>query len=233
MNIFKVDKQLNYGRHVMANYAQSLTCSSVLDLGAGQGIDLDIFRKQHSSIKSFAVEGWKSNITILENNGHVVCGTDIEKEKLPFSDGTIDCIILNQILEHTKDIFWIMNECTRVLTDGGSLIIGVPNLAALHNRIFLLLGKQPTCIRTNSAHVRGFTKGGIVDFINIYPGYKLTDFSGSNFYPFAPWLAKPLGRLFPELSVSLFFKFKKLEKYNGEYIAFPQKNRLATNYFTG
>ena len=227
-----VDKQLNYGRSIILNYAKKIECQSVLDLGAGQRVDLDVFKKQHPLIKSYAVENWDSNIEILENNNHIVCGTDIEKERLPFDDNSIDCIILNQILEHTKDIFWIMHECTRVLTDGGSLIIGVPNLAALHNRIFLLMGKQLTCIRTNSAHVRGFTKVGVVDFINIYSGYKLTNFSGSNFYPFAPWLAKTLSRLFLELSVSLFFRFNKIKKYNDESIDYPGKNRLATNYFT-
>jgi len=168
--MLRIDKQLNYGRSIILNYAKKIECQSVLDLGAGQGIDLDIFKNQHPLIKSYVVENWGSNIEILEKNSHVVCGTDIEKERLPFDDNSIDCIILNQILEHTKDIFWIIHECTRVLMHSVSLIIGVPNLAALHNRVLLLLGKQPTCIQTNSAHVRGYTKGGMIDFMNIFPG---------------------------------------------------------------
>ena len=231
--MLNVDKQLNYGRSMILNYAKQIECQSVLDLGAGQGIDLDIFKNQHPLIKSYAVENWSSNIEILEKNGHVVCGTDIEKEKLPFDDNSIDCIILNQILEHTKDIFWIIHECTRVLRHSGSLIIGVPNLAALHNRALLLFGKQPACIQTNSAHVRGYTKGGMIDFMNIFPGYRLSDFSGSNFYPFSPFLAMPLSRILPTFSVSLFFRFTKVSEYNNQYIKYPIKEKLATNYFTG
>lgn len=231
--MLRVDKQLNYGRSIILNYAKKIECQSALDLGAGQGIDLDIIKKQHPLIKSYAVENWSSNIEILEKNGHVVCGTDIEKEKLPFDDNSIDVIILNQILEHTKDIFWIIHECTRVLNPSGNLIIGVPNLAALHNRIVLLFGKQPSCIQTNSAHVRGFAKGAIVDFINIFSGYRLSDFSGSNFYPFSPFIAMPLSRLLPTFSVSLFFRFTKVLEYNDEYIKYLAKEKFATNYFVG
>ena len=100
--MLSVDKQLNYGRSIILNYAKQIECQSLLDLGAGQGIDLDIFKNQHPLIKSYAVENWSSNIEILEKNGHVVCGTDIEKEKLPFDDNSIDCIILNQILKMNK-----------------------------------------------------------------------------------------------------------------------------------
>ena len=217
-NMFRTDKQLNYGRSIILNYAKQIECQSVLDLGAAQGADLDIIKKQHPLIKSYAVENWSSNKKILEKNGHVVFNKDIEKESLPFDDNSIDVIILNQLLEHTKDIFWIIHECTRVLNLDGSLIIGVPNLAALHNRIFLLFGKQPSCIQTNSAHVRGFTKDGIVDFMNIFSGYRLSDFSGSNIYPFSPFLAMPLSRVLPTFSVSLFFRFTKVLEYNDEYI---------------
>jgi len=231
--MFRVDKSLNYGRSIISKYSKEGFYGSVLDLGAGQGIDLDIFKKQNSSIKSFAVENWTSNIKILEKNGHIVCGTDIEKEQLPFEDDSMDVVIINQLLEHTKDIFWIMHESTSILKISGSLIIGIPNLAALHNRVLLLFGNQPSCIQTKSAHVRGYTKDGLVDFINIFDGYKLEDCSGSNFYPFSPFFARPLSQLLPTLSVSLFFKFSKVIEYRDEYIVFPTENKLATNYFTG
>ena len=51
--MLRVDKQLNYGRSIILNYAKQIECQSVLDLGAGQGIDLDIFKNQHPSIKSY------------------------------------------------------------------------------------------------------------------------------------------------------------------------------------
>ena len=51
-----------------------------------------------------------------------------------------------------------MHEFSRVLKVGGQIIVGLPNLAALHRRILLLLGKQPTCIRANGALSEGSLK---------------------------------------------------------------------------
>jgi SAM-dependent methyltransferase len=105
----------------------------------------------------------------------------------PFDDGSFDIIIANQILEHTIELFWIFHEITRVLKKGGGkLIIGVPNLASLHNRFLLSIGRQPTSIKSASAHIRGFTKPDMVCFVNTcWPGgYKLVKWGGSNFYPF-------------------------------------------------
>ena len=85
---------------------------------------------------------------------------------------------------------------------GGKLIIGVPNLASLHNRILLCLGRQPSPIKTHSAHVRGYTKYDLLDFLqSCFPeGYALKDFKGSNFYPFPPVVAKPLAQILPNMA---------------------------------
>lgn len=101
---------------------------------------------------------------------------------------------MNQIFEHVKEVFWILHEVTRVLKKGGSLIVGVPNLASLHNRFLLLLGAQPTSIQNDSAHLKGFTKSDFKKLLQsgFNGGYKLEGFAGSNFYPFPPLLAKPL-----------------------------------------
>jgi hypothetical protein len=74
--MLNVDKQLNYGRSMILNYAKKIECQSVLDLGAGQGVDLDIFKKQHPLIKSYAVENWSSNMEFLEKSGHFVFTTN-------------------------------------------------------------------------------------------------------------------------------------------------------------
>ena len=39
------------------------------------------------------------------------------KGTAPFEDETVDILIVNQILEHCKEIFWIFHELTRVLKD--------------------------------------------------------------------------------------------------------------------
>jgi hypothetical protein len=115
------------------------------------------------------------------------------------------------------------------------LIIGVPNLASLHNRLLLLLGKQPTPIQTNSAHIRGFTKGDILKFVDsCFPGgYELKAFGGSNFYPFPPMIARPLARFFPTMAWGIFLLLEKQRDYQREFLEYPIAQRLETNFYVG
>ena len=158
---------------------------------------------------------------------------NLEKDSFPFKNDFFDLIIANQILEHCKEIFWIFHEVSRTLKIGGYFYIGVPNLASFHSRLLLVVGRQPTCIQTASAHIRGFTKKDLLKFTeSCFPGgYTVELFKGSNFYPFPPFLAKPLAELFPNSSVSIFIVMKKSKEYNSEFIKFPIG--LETNYWIG
>lgn len=56
-----------------------------------------------------------------------------------------------------------------VLKLDGILIVGAPNLAALHNRVLLLFGGQPTVLKLGLAHVRGLTWAGFRNFLRAVP----------------------------------------------------------------
>ena len=182
-----------------------------------------------------AVEAYEPYAQELRSLGIEVFSANIEHDRLPFENNQCDLIIANQVLEHTKEIFWIFNEISRVLPVGGHLIIGVPNLASLHNRLLLLLGKQPSPIKTASAHIRGFTKGDILHFLeSCFPGgYRMTAFGGSNFYPFPPVIAKPLAHLMPTMAWGIFLLFEKKRSYNRQFLDFPVHERLETNFYLG
>ncbi|MCS7123237.1 MAG: class I SAM-dependent methyltransferase [Candidatus Aenigmarchaeota archaeon] len=230
-----VDTNLNYGRHIIKEFANLIQVyENVLDIGAGIGEDLTIYKKTCDGASLFALDFEEKNVKQLLEKGICAYKIDIERQKFPFNDEFFDVINANQILEHTKEIFWILHEVSRVLKIGGYLVIGVPNLASLHNRILLLLGKQPTCIKNTSAHVRGFTKGDIIELLNIFEGgYDIIKFKGSNFYPFPSKVANFLSRIFPELSVSIFLSAKKRKKYSDEYIEYLKKSLLETNFHMG
>jgi hypothetical protein len=144
-------------------------------------------------------------------------------------------ILINQVFEHVKDVFWILNEISRVLKVGGHLIVGVPNLASLHNRFLLLMGKQPTSIKNNSAHLRGYTKSDFRNLLNagFTDGYSLAGFGGSNFYPFPGPIAKPLAGLIPTMAWGIFMNWKKEKAYKNEYLVYPIEKQLETSFFLG
>ena len=79
----------------------------------------------------------------------------------------MDVVISNQVFEHLKNVWRPMSEIGRVLREGGWLVLSVPNLASLHNRVLLALGRQPTSIRTLGPHVRGYTLGEMSRFVGL------------------------------------------------------------------
>jgi SAM-dependent methyltransferase len=231
-----IDRELNYGRNLIEKFLKdSLPFEKVLDIGAGHGDDLMYALKIQKKAILFAIENYSPYVKELESKGFQVFVRDIEKEKLPFDDESLDVILINQVFEHVKDVFWILSEISRVLKVGGHLIVGVPNLASLHNRLLLLVGKQPTSIQNNSAHLRGYTKSDFGNLLNsgFIDGYSLVNFGGSNFYPFPSFIAKPLAYLFPTMAWGIFMHWKKVKAYKFEYLNYPIEKKLETNFFVG
>ena len=231
-----IDRQLNYGRHHIQKFITvAQPFSTVLDLGAGHGDDLLIARRIYPGAKLFAVENFDPYAEELKQKEIEVIKTNLETDALPFKNGSIDIVICNQILEHCKEVWWIFHEISRVLSKNGKLIIGVPNLASLHNRLLLLCGEQPTSIKNNSAHLRGYTKKDLLNLLDSgFPsGYILKCFGGGNFYPFPGMIAKPLSNLLPSFAWSIFLMFEKIGNYQSGFLKYPIEKRLETNFFLG
>ena len=228
-----IDRSLNYGRPVIRRFLEhSRPYRSVLDIGAGGGADLMSARAVEPEARLHAIEVWPPNVQALERQGVSVHRLDLEQDALPFGAGSLDVVIANQILEHTKEIFWIFHEVARALRPGGQFIVGVPNLASLHNRLLLLCGRQPSVIKSASAHVRGFTRPDLLHFLaSAAPGiFTERDHAGSNFYPLPGVLARPLAAALPTLAWGLFMRLEKTGTYDGQFVGFPEHARLETNF---
>lgn len=231
-----IDRLLNYGRHCIADFVMTAApISRALDVGAGGGSDLQIVRSISPSADIVAIEGFRLFQERLAAAKIKSTSIDIEKDVFPFEDRSFDLVIANQVLEHVKEIFWTFHNITRVLRVGGHLIVGVPNLASLHNRILLLLGRQPTAIGNHSAHIRGYTKVDMLRLLECgFPGgFELRASRGSNFYPFPPVIARPLARAFPNMAVSFFLLLRKTREYEDSFLRYPVEMQLNTNFFVG
>lgn len=224
---------LNYGQESICHFLRNSQYTKVLDIGCGKGRDLQIAKKYAKS-NNLKLHGIDINTdTNLVEEGIDLLSVDIEKERLPFADKSFDIVIANQVLEHTKEIFWISNEICRVLKINGRFIIGVPNLAALHNRLLLLIGKHPTCIKTGSAHVRGFTVNDLVGFYVDIGGLELLEIRGENLYPFSPFVSKCLTKPLPNIAVSIFLLFEKKRNFQNNFIEYLEHSKLETPFFRG
>lgn len=146
---------------------------------------------------------------------------DLESEKLPYPDQYFDIIVIDQMLEHLKNIDHALNEMFRVLKFRGYLLISVPNLAAWHNRLLLLLGRQPLCINIPSDHIRGFTFPILNKMLRL-KGFTIVHRAGAGFYPLWGGIAKMAARLFPRFTVYSIMLHRKIAA------SLPNNNLLQT-----
>ncbi|OGS33359.1 MAG: hypothetical protein A2293_08785 [Elusimicrobia bacterium RIFOXYB2_FULL_49_7] len=209
---------LAYGREILLGWVRQYAGSpdrsfSVLDVGCGKGADLlNIKTAGFHQADLFGIETYPPNQQICDAAGIKIFGVNIEEQPLPLPDHGLDIIIANQILEHCKELFFVFSEFSRVLKPGGLLLVGVPNLAAYHDRIALLLGRQPTCIKVLGPHIRGFTASGLRQFADCEGYFRMTDRRGCGFYPFPVFLSRLLSRLFPTFSTSIHLCFERTDK---------------------
>ena len=230
------DQLETYGPQVVEELVSGLkSLQLIVDLGAGSGRDLQIVRRFHPTAQLVAIEAGQEYAGALQGKADRICVANIERDPLPFLDCQADLIIANQVLEHTKEIFWIFHEVSRSLKIGGYFLFGVPNICSLHNRFLLLLGRQPTQHKVCSAHVRPFSKNDTIAFLNAcFPGgYELAMFRGAQFYPFPRGIARMLANAFPTFAFTIFFLIRKTKEYHSEFATYPARAQLETNFWTG
>ena len=233
-------EHLTYGRPILAGWAvehlralPAAVVPKILDLGCGQGDDLAGFAAAvDRKCDLYGLEGYGPYREICAARGIETFPINVERDPLPFPDQSLDVVSMNQVLEHTKDIFFIFSEASRTLKPGGLFLVGVPNLAAWHDRLMLLLGRQPSGMKVLGPHVRGFTRQGLQKFAECDGYFELDGFRGSAFYPFPAGLSRLLARLFPGLATAIFFRFRRTEK-PGVFIEVLRARRFETDYYQG
>jgi SAM-dependent methyltransferase len=174
---------------------------ALLDVGCWDGSHTERYARVLGG-PAFGVELFEGPAREAESRDITVARLDLETGAFPWADGSMDVVVSNQVFEHLKNVWRPMSEIYRVLKPGGWLVLSVPNLGSLHNRVLLALGRQPTSIRTLGPHVRGYTFGEIRRFVALDGGFRVTRASGVGFYPFPVPLANPIARAWPGASHS-------------------------------
>lgn len=151
-------------------------------LGAGRVLGVEVYEEQAAQAQARGLE---------------VARVDLEAGRLPWEDESVDVVVCNQVLEHLKDIWLPMTEMHRVLRRGGHAILSVPNLASLHNRVLLALGRQPTSIRVFGPHVRGYAFREFRDLVSRDGAYEVEQALSAGFYPLPARLSPPFSALWP------------------------------------
>ena len=174
---------------------------TLLDVGCWDGEGTAAYGEACQARQLFGVEVCEEQACSAERKSITVAHCNLEEPLFPWSAASMDVVVCNQVLEHLKNVFAVMDEIARVLKPDGILVASVPNLGSLHSRIMLLLGMQPSMIRVFGPHVRSFTHGEFKLFLTAGGAFEIIESRGVGFYPFpANAVSNWIGRLWPSAS---------------------------------
>lgn len=143
-------------RHLMHQEIREIEITgSVADLGAGH---------KKSYAHQMPQKGLIYLKTVDQKETADVPGVNFEKDSLPFSDNSLDTVLMFNLLEHIFNYCLIVNESKRVLKSGGKIVGFVPFFCPYHP------GPRDFFRYTNEALEKIFINAGFEkDKISIVP----------------------------------------------------------------
>ncbi|MDP2939848.1 MAG: class I SAM-dependent methyltransferase [Candidatus Omnitrophota bacterium] len=136
-----------------------LSDSKVLDVGCSKGYIADLLKFKKCYV--VGIEKDKPTSNIARKYCNEVITTDIENfAELPYPDGFFDFILCLDVLEHIARPDIILDKLRNYLSNNGSIIVSLPNIARFENRLKLLFGKfdyNEKASAFNKGHLRFFT----------------------------------------------------------------------------
>jgi SAM-dependent methyltransferase len=190
----------------------------VLDVGCGDGTFSKMIFDMGDDV--YGINKRAERVEIARQKGVKASVADLG-EQLPFDDQFFSLVYAAEVLEHVYDTEFFLHEAKRVLKRDGALIITVPNLACLPNRVRLVFGLYPRYVAPArkhwgvGEHVRAFTKGMLIELL-ARNGFEFEDLRANlvSLLPTRrtrrPW-SKRVGRVFPAIGEVLICKARKSE----------------------
>jgi len=110
------------------------TKGRILDLGAFQGSMTIKLKEMGFDVKACDID----NSQFDENLIGVKCDKVNVDEGLPYQDEYFDVVCFTEVIEHLKRPYNALQEISRVLKKGGTLIISTPNIMNWYSRMKFL-----------------------------------------------------------------------------------------------
>lgn len=170
---------------VALKLAATVPSRRVLDVGCGDGgVASAIAQLQNGRVVGIDIA--EVAVQATRQRGLEAYRLDIDRQELPFADGTFDLVYMAEVIEHLVRPDRAIAEIKRVLQPGGHLILTTPNLACLPNRLLLLLGVQPIYSEVSEevvlgrwlsvlgqrgrpvGHLRLYTRRALIEFLEAH-----------------------------------------------------------------
>ena len=177
----------------------------VVDLGCGDGFATGVAARRNAAHRFAGLDWSTSSLTQAAGRGIAVLRAGLDTA-LPIRSGSVDVVVMSEVIEHLVDTDFAVEEVYRILRPGGTLLLSTPNLAAWYNRGLLALGIQPVFSEVSlrsvfgrpgsqvAGHLHMFTRRALVEFLAAY-GLACVHITGARYHD-VPAMLRPLDRLF-------------------------------------
>lgn len=145
---------------------------TVLDVGCGDGAYTRLAADLPGGHRVIGVDWAAAPLRRAKGLGLALVRGGLDR--LPFASGSVDVVILSEVIEHLVDTDEALAELHRVLRPGGHLIVTTPNLAAWFNRGALLFGVQPVFSEVSLRKVYGRPGSEVAGHLHMYTRRALT-----------------------------------------------------------
>lgn len=97
----------------------------ILDAGCGEGITLEKICRAFKDRRVIGLDVLDENISLCQKHGLPARKGDLYHLEIP--EGSVDCCVLSEVIEHLEDPETVLREIRRILKPGGRLILVFPN----------------------------------------------------------------------------------------------------------
>ncbi len=128
---------------------------AILDIGVGSGVSLSIAEPYFGRMYGVDLVSYLAPDVAKKIQFSTV---DLNFEKLPYPDASLDMVTAFQVIEHLENPFFVMREVARVLKPGGYFIPSVPNPYQITFKTKYLLTNDMTPWTKENNHLLFLTK---------------------------------------------------------------------------
>lgn len=199
----RAERQARMLTHVLRHVAAP---ARIVDVGCGDGMATSVAVRHNHGHHFVGIDWSEGNLRRGQQLGLTLLRGGVDAPGLPLASGTVDVVIMSELIEHLVDTDGAVEEVHRVLKPGGSLLLSTPNLAAWFNRGLLALGTQPVFSEVSlrrvfgrpgsqvAGHLHLFTRRALVEFLEAN-GFTSVEVAGARYHD-VPRPLRPLDRAF-------------------------------------
>ena len=128
---------------------------ALLDVGCWDGALTRTYAEAAGAAEVFGIELVERAAEEARGRGIRATAIRADSDRWPYEDGSIDCVVSNQVVEHLSNLDHYFSEASRVLRRDGILVSATNNLASWHNVAALVLGWAPFDLTNSSVKAAG------------------------------------------------------------------------------